>query len=237
MPKQFSSISFFCPAYHDEENLPLLIPRVHALLTDIADAFEIIIVHDGSPDDTGKVADDLARQFSNVRVIHHQKNMGYGATLRDGFRAASNDYVMYTDGDNQYDVREFLPYLGLLRTHDVISGYVTKKAVSFRRKIQSVVYNWLITMLFFVRYRDIDCAMKVYKKKVLDAISIDSTSAFIDAEMMIKAKKAGFKIAQFPVTHYPRASGLASGSNMSVILSTIRDMFHLRFGFLFHHDS
>lgn len=192
----------------------------------------MIIVHDGSPDKTGEVADRLAAEFPYLRVIHHPKNLGYGATLRDGFLAAEYDYVMYTDGDNQYDVREFGPHLHLLGTADVLTGFVTRKAVSMRRMIQSLVYNWLIVILFSVRCRDIDCAMKIYSRKALDSISLKSTSCFIDAEMIIKLKTAGLKIAQFPVTHFPRTEGLASGSKITVIAATVRDMLRFRLGCL-----
>lgn len=229
---KLSSVSFFCPAYNDEKNLPVLVPHVSKFLSEITDTYEIIIVHDGGPDRTGEVADRLATEFPNVRVIHHPKNLGYGVTLRDGFQAAKYDYVMYTDGDNQYDVREFLPYLSLLEEADVLSGYVTEKAASFRRKVQSEVYNWLIRILFFVWCRDIDCAMKIYKRNVLNNIEVKSPSCFIDAEMIIKAKKAGFKVAQFPVTHFPRTEGVASGSKFNVIMTTVRDMLKYRFGLL-----
>jgi glycosyltransferase involved in cell wall biosynthesis len=229
---KLSSVSFFCPAYHDERNLPILIPRVSQFLSEIANTFEIIIVEDGSPDKTGEVANKMAKEFPNVRVIHHAKNMGYGVALRDGYAAAKYEYVMYTDGDNQYDVREFLPYLTLLETADVLSGYVTKKAVSFRRKIQSEVWNAVVCFLFFIRCRDINCAMKIYKRRVLENISIKSSSCFIDAEMIIKAKKAGFKVAQFPVTHFSRTEGLASGSKMNVVVPTIVEMIKYRFGAL-----
>lgn len=232
MEHKLSSVSFFCPAYHDEKNLSILVSKVHAFLSNIALQFEIIIVEDGSPDKTGEVADTLAKTFSNVRVIHHEKNKGYGTTLLDGYRNAKYEYVMYTDGDNQYDIEEFKPYLSLLDSADVISGYVKEKAVSPQRKFQSFVYNTLVAVLFFVRIKDVDCSMKIYKKKVLDAIEIKSLSAFIDAEMLIRTKRAGFKVAQFPVTHFERSSGLASGSKMSVIVPTIRDMIKFRFGLL-----
>ena len=222
-------ISFFCPAHNDEENLPKLIPVVHDFLSRISKKFEIIIVEDGSPDKTGEVAETLARQYQNIRVIHHLKNLGYGATLKDGFRNVRYAYVMYTDGDNQYDVREFEPYLNLLSQADVLSGYVTKKAVTSRRKVQSWVYNTLIKILFFVNLRDVNCAMKIYSRQVLNAIEIKSASAFIDAEMLIKAKRLGFVLAQFPVTHYKRSHGLASGSRFSVIVGTVKDMLKFRF--------
>lgn len=231
-PVKLSSISFFCPAYNDEKNLPALVPHVSEFLREITDVYEIIIIHDGSPDKTGEVADALAREYPNVRVIHHAKNMGYGAALYDGFMGARYDYVMYTDGDNQYDVREFAPYLYLLDTADVLSGYAVEKTASFRRKVQSEVWNWLIRILFFVWCRDINCAMKIYKRGVLEKISIRSSSCFIDAEMIIKAKKTGFKVVQFPVTHFPRTTGLASGSKVSVIVPTIVEMLKYRFGAL-----
>lgn len=259
-------ISFFCPAYHDEDNLPRLISHVHKFLSEISGKFEIIIVEDGSPDRTGEVADSLAGQYPEVRVIHHPKNMGYGAALRDGFLNARYAYVMYTDGDFQYDVTEFRPHLHLFESTDVLSGYASKKVITFRRKLQSQVYNWLIAVLFFVwtspvpsykvdytgrtyqiptpscnllwrilgrcGIKDIDCAMKIYKRKVLDSMEIKSTSAFIDAEMLIKASKKGFKIAQFQVTQYTRKSGPEGGSKWPVILATIKDMVKYRLGLL-----
>lgn len=230
--KRLSSVSFFCPAYNDEKNLPILIPNVFDFLKKITDTFEIIIVHDGSPDKTGQVADQLAREFPNVRVIHHPFNMGYGAALRDGFNSSVCDYIMYTDGDNQYDVREFLPRLHLLDGVDLISGYAREKSMSLSlfRKFQSRLYNWLIRTLFSVDYRDINCSMKIYNRNILDNISIVSSSAYVDAEMIIKTTRAGFKVAQFPVTHFPRREGVASGSNVRVIISTIKDMLIHRFG-------
>lgn len=232
LKNKLSSVSFFCPAYNDEKNLPVLIPHVAKFLSEITDNYEIIIVHDGGLDRTGEVADRLATEFPNVRVIHHPKNLGYGVTLGDGFHVAKYNYVMYTDGDNQYDVREFLPHLGLLKEADVLSGYVTKKAASFRRMGQSEIYNWVVRLLFFVWCRDINCAMKIYKRKVLDSIDIKSPSCFIDAEMIIKSKKAGFRVVQFPVTHFLRTEGVPSGSKMSVIMDTVRDMLKYRLGLL-----
>lgn len=227
-----SSVSFFCPAYHDEKSLPLLIPRVVDFLSRVSAVFEIIIINDGSPDGTGRVADTLAVQYPTVRVIHHSANRGYGAALKTGFRAAQYDYVMYTDGDCQYDIAEFEPYLPLLSRADILSGFVRKKAVTFMRVIQSVVYNALVFLLFGVRFRDINCSMKLYSRAVIDTIDIRSDSPFIDAEMLIRAKRAGFSIAQFPVTHYPRLHGVAHGSRPSVIAATAIDMLKFRFGLL-----
>ncbi|MBS3116682.1 glycosyltransferase family 2 protein [Candidatus Woesearchaeota archaeon] len=231
---KLSSISFFCPAYHDEKNLPMLIPKVHKFLSNIADIFEIIIIEDGSPDNTGGVADELSLKYSNARVIHHKNNLGYGATLKQGFQESCYEYVMYTDGDYQYDVYEFEPYLNLLYDADIISGYVdnNRKAVSTVRKLQSFLFNTIICVFFVTYVKDINCSLKIYKRHVLDNIIIRSDSAFIDAEMLLRAKKANFVIKYFPVTHYQREAGIANGSKPNVILKTILDMIKFRFGVL-----
>lgn len=231
---ELSSVSFFCPAYHDAENLPDLIPAVHAFLAKHARVFEIVIIEDGSPDDTGKVADDLARRFANVRVVHHAKNQGYTATLREGFQGARYDYVMYTDGDNQYDITDFEPYLHLLAENDLISGYARVKAASRRRALQSLVFNALIALLFFRWYRDVNCSMKIIRRDALARIPLRSNprGAFIDAELVLRAQRAGLRIAQFPVTHYARKSGIASGSKPGLIWETLKDAFKLRMGML-----
>lgn len=234
MSSKLSSISFFCPAYNDAGNLPDLIPTVVRFLGAHAEKFEIVIIDDGAKDRTGAVADELALTFPQVRVIHHEKNKGYTATLKEGFEGGIYDYVMYTDGDNQYNIFDLEPYIYLLQTHDVLSGYAIKKAVSPFRKFQSWVHNTLINILFFACYKDINCALKIFKKTVLDNIEIKSNpyGAFVDAELILKAKKLGYKIAQFPVVHYERKTGIASGSKPEVILNTIKDMVKLRLGLL-----
>src|SRR3989338_6922451 len=186
---KLSSVSFFCPAYNDEGNLPNLIPTVFDFLKENSQKFEIVIIDDGAKDKTGEVAEEMARKFPNTRVVHHIKNKGYTATLKEGFENGKYDYIMYTDGDNQYDVMDSVPYLHFLKDNDVIAGYAIKK-------------------------------------------NSDPSGAFIDAELILKANKIGFKIAQFPVVHYKRKTGIASGSKPKLILNTIKDMIKLRLGLL-----
>lgn len=231
---KLSSISFFCPAYNDAGNLPDLIPVVVDFLTKHSEKFEIVIIEDGSPDKTGEVADELATKFPNIRVVHHEKNKGYTATLKEGFETARYDYVMYTDGDNQYDVFDAEPYLPLLETHDIITGYAIKKAVSNFRKFQSRVHNTLVSILFLEYFKDVNCALKIFKRSILKDIHLNSNpyGAFIAAELVLKAKKLGFSIGKFPVVHYERKSGIASGSKPKVVLNTFKDMIKLRFNLL-----
>ena len=230
--KPFSSISFFCPAYNEEANLPVLIPKVHAFLSGLTNTFEILIIENGSRDNTPRVADELAAKYPGVRAVHYANGLGYGGALMEGFKLSKYDYICYTDGDNQYDVAELAAGFDLLKDADIASGYVRTKAVSFYRKIQSILFNVLIDVLFFVHIRDINCSMKIYKRKALDMIEIHSKSAFIDAEMLLLAHKNGLVIKQFPVTHFERTVGVAIGSKPSVIMGTIVDMFKFRLGLL-----
>jgi hypothetical protein len=129
-------------------------------------------------------------------------------------------------------VGDFARAIPLLAAYDIASGYAIRKAVTRGRVAQSAIYNALIALFFGVRIRDINCSMKIYARRVMPAVMPKSASAFIDAEMLIRAARAGYRIAQFPVTHHPRLSGLASGSRPSVIFGTIRDMIAFRLGLL-----
>ena len=229
MPK-LTNISFFCPAYNEEKNLPEFIPKVIKFLSSITNEFEIIIIENGSTDKTYQIAQRLEEKFPQVKIIHNPIHLDYGAALKKGFAAAQYDYISYSDSDNQYDISELAPHLHLLDKFDVLSGYAVKKAASFSRKIQSDAYNFLLRFLFGIKLKDINCSMKVYKRAVLNKIEIKSDSAFIDAEMLIKAQQLGYRIIQFPVTHYFRKKGLATGSDPKVILATIKEMIKFKLG-------
>ncbi len=216
-------LSVFFPAYHDEDNIGKVAEAAVETLEELGAGYEIIIVHDGSPDRTGEVADDLARQYPGVRVIHHEKNLGYGAALKTGFTSAKNDYVFYTDGDNQFDVREMKKFVALLGLTDVVIGFRNRKQYSLYRKFVSFTYNLCLQVLFDLPYRDIDCAFKLVPKSLIDRIELSSADAFIDAELLIKAQQHGHGITEIGVTHLPREGG-ASGVKTKVILRTIREM-------------
>ncbi len=221
---KLKSVSFFCPAYYDEKNLPDLIKDAVNLLEEVAEKYEIIIVEDGSPDDTGKVADELAKTYEHVKVIHHEKNKGYGEALKTGFKTAKYDWIIYTDGDHQYNIFDFKKLLAYANEYDAITGYRQNYSITPFRRIQSKIFNTLVTTLGSINLKDINCSIKIYRKKVIDAMEIESSSAFIDAEMLVKAKKLGFKIKEVPVQHYPRLHGQASGAKPKVVINTFKDL-------------
>lgn len=223
------TLSVFFPAYYDENNIGKVVEKAIEVLEELKlGDYEIIIIEDGSPDRTGEVADELARKYPKVRVIHHEKNMGYGATLRDGFLNSKMDYIFYSDGDNQFDLTELKKFVALIPYSDIVVGYRKHKQYSLYRKFTSLCYNYLLRLLFDIHYWDIDCAFKLFKADLFKKIEIESVDAFIDAEVMIKAKFLGYTSTEIGVEHLPRLDGISTGARPSVILRTIREVFQFR---------
>lgn len=219
------TISFFCPAYFDEKNLPRLIPEVVKVLEENAADYEIFIVEDGSPDKTGEVADELASRYPKVRVIHHPKNLGYGATLVEGFNSANKfEWVFTTDGDMQYDVRELKQFLPYMSDYDAVIGYRLSRKLFWYRKLQTSVYNFLIRFLFGLKIKDVNCSFKLVRREPLARFKLKSQSAFIDAELLVKLRKHDARIMELPVNHFPRLYGESSGAKVKVVLSNIKEM-------------
>jgi glycosyltransferase involved in cell wall biosynthesis len=223
------SLTAFFPAYYDEKNIEKVVVSVIRVLEELKlKDYEVIIIEDGSPDKTGEVADMLAERFPKVRVIHHEKNMGYGATLRDGFMSAKMDYVFYSDGDNQFDMEELKKFVALLPFSDMVIGYRKKKQYSTYRKVTSLAYNYVLRFLFEIDYVDVDCAFKVIKADLFKKIKIDSVDAFIDAEILLKASLLGYTTTEIGVKHLPRVDGISTGARPSVIFRTIKEISEYR---------
>ncbi|HPS64578.1 MAG TPA: glycosyltransferase family 2 protein [Ignavibacteria bacterium] len=223
------SLSVFFPAYYDEKNIDKVVHKAVEVVESLNPKdYEIIIIEDGSPDKTGEVADALAVLYPKVRVIHHPKNLGYGATLRDGFLNAKMDYVFYTDGDNQFDLDEMKKFVALIPFSDIVVGYRKHKQYSLYRKFTSLCYNYLLKIIFDIHYWDIDCAFKLFKTELFKKIKINSIDAFIDAEIMLKAKLLDYTVTEVGVNHLPRVDGISTGARPSVILRTIREVFDYR---------
>lgn len=223
------SLSVFFPAYYDEKNIGKVVDAAVIVLEELKlKDYEIIIIEDGSPDKTAEVADALAEKYEKVRVIHHEKNMGYGATLKDGFMNAKLDYVFYTDGDNQFDLDELKKFVALLPYTDIVVGYRKHKQYSLYRKFTSLSYNYLLKLVFGIHYWDIDCAFKLFKTDLFRKIKIDSVDAFIDAEIMLKANLLDYSVTEVGVMHLPRVDGISTGARPSVIIGTIKEVFTYR---------
>ena len=221
------SISVFFPCYNEQENIARTAEQALAVLDGLTADFEVIIIDDGSSDTTGQVADGIARQDSRVKVVHHPTNLGYGAALQSGFKAAAKELVFYTDGDGQFDIQELPPLLPLIKQYDIVSCYRLNRQDNLMRKINGWGWTKIVCLLFGMKIRDIDCAFKLYKREIFDNIDLVSAGALIDAEILARAIRRGYTVTQRPVRHYPRRAGTQTGANLKVILRAFKELFEL----------
>jgi glycosyltransferase involved in cell wall biosynthesis len=227
-------LTFFFPAFNEEENVEETVRRALADIGPLVDdSIEILVVDDGSTDRTPELADALAAADPRVRV-HHQPNRGYGGALRAGFANARGELIGFSDGDLQFDLKEFGRLLDRLdggdgrKAVDVVIGWRIKRRDPPHRIFIAKTYNAIVSVLFRLRVRDIDCAMKVFRREVFDGLNLTSDSPFLSAELLIKLRARGERMAQVGVTHYPRAAGTNTGASFRKILRTFRDIGKLR---------
>ena len=194
----------------------------------LTDNLEIIIVDDGSKDRTGEIADRLAAENSVVRVIHNKPNQGYGGALQAGFRAATKEWVFYTDGDGQFDFHEIPKLVEQLGHYDIVSAYRIDRRDSLIRRFNGWSWSMLCNIILGMRIRDIDCAFKIYPKRLFNEIQMKSQGALIDAEILGRANRRGYRIGQIGVHHYPRVAGEPTGGNLKVIARAFIELIRLR---------
>jgi glycosyltransferase involved in cell wall biosynthesis len=222
------SISVFFPAYNDANSIGKLVSDALEILPALTDDYEVIVVNDGSTDETAAVLRELAQERGRVRVVTHETNQGYGAALQSGFRAASKDLIFYTDGDGQYDVRE-LPRLFSLLTKDVdvVNGYKLERADKINRKIVGGSYNRLAHLLFSLPVRDVDCDFRLIRREFSDKITLSSRSGSICVELVYRLNKAGARFAEVGVSHYARQFGQSQFFTVRRVSKTLLDFFSL----------
>jgi glycosyltransferase involved in cell wall biosynthesis len=219
-----TSLSLFFPAFNDAQAIGALVGDALEVLPSLTDDYEIIVVNDGSTDETAAVLDRLARTHACVRVVHHARNLGYGAALRSGFAHARKELVFYTDGDGQYDVRELAQLYPLLATGvDVVNGFKIKRADSGRRKVIGGLYNRMARLLFRLPVRDVDCDFRLLRRRAVADITLTSTSGAICVELVRKLHAAGCRFAEVPVHHYPRVHGRSQFFTPRRVARTARD--------------
>jgi glycosyltransferase involved in cell wall biosynthesis len=230
--ERLPALSYFFPAHNEEANLEALVTEALAALPDLAERFEIVIVNDGSRDGTGRIADELAAAHPGiVRAVHHPTNLGYGAALLSGFRASDHDHVAFTDGDRQFrvaDVGRLIDRMAAADAPDVVVGFRIKRADPLVRTVYARAYRLANRILFGLKVRDVDCACKLFKRKALEGVAIESGGAFFSAELLIKLQAAGRSVAEVGIPHHPRTAGSPTGAKPSVVLRAVRDFWRLR---------
>jgi glycosyltransferase involved in cell wall biosynthesis len=224
------ALSYFFPAHNEQANLQGLVDEALATLPDLADQFEIIIVDDGSRDGTPSIADELAAAHPEVRAVHHPTNLGYGAALRSGFAVARHDALAFTDGDRQFKVADLGRLIDRFAAGDAdaVVGYRIKRADPLIRTLYARAYRLANRIFFGLQVRDVDCACKLFSRASLDGVNVESGGAFFSAELLIKLRARGRRIAEIGVPHYPRTAGSPTGAKPSVVFRAVRDFWALR---------
>jgi glycosyltransferase involved in cell wall biosynthesis len=215
------------PVCDEVENLGLLIDNALSIAGRLAARFEIVLVDDGSRDGSGELIDALCMRDPRIHALRHQSNKGYGAALRSGLREARGELVFFSDSDLQFDLNELEKLLSYTDQFDIVAGYRSPRQDPWPRRWIASSWGALVRSLFGLRVRDIDCAFKVFHRRVLEFMPIESIGAFVNTEILVRAEAAGYRIHQVPVSHRPRRFGRQSGAHPRVILRALSELLRL----------
>ena len=221
-------LSIVLPAHNEAENLPKLVGEINSYMNTSGWDYEIIIVNDGSTDNTRNILESLQKSDDHIKAVHHLKNQGYGAALRSGFSAATKEWIFLTDSDLQFNIKELSRLAEHTDKYDIVIGYRKNRQDHFIRKVNATIFNLAVNLLFGLWIRDIDCAFKLMRREITDKADLESSGALISTELLVRARRLGYKIKQIPVTHYPRLSGQSSGGNIKVILRAVKEILLFR---------
>jgi len=220
-------ISVIFPAYNEEENIEVCVLIAYHILKELVKDFEIVIINDGSIDKTGQICLGLEKNLPKVRIINKEKNEGYGYALRDGFKRARFDLVFFSDADRQFDIINLRDLLKYIDDYDIVVGFRKNRQDSFKRKFLSWGYNVLVRLLFGIEVHDIDCAFKLFNKRIFNKIKVESQHYFVNTEILAKARLFGFTIKEVGVTHFPRVDGISKVGFIH-IPHTLKEMKRIR---------
>jgi glycosyltransferase involved in cell wall biosynthesis len=222
-------LSVFFPAYNDAGTIASLVISAVKVAATLTDDYEVIVINDGSKDDTAQILDELARIYpDHVRIIHHQQNRGYGGALRTGFASATKEFVFYTDGDGQYDPSEVTALWSKMSDDvDWVNGWKISRSDPVHRIVIGRVYHHFVKLLFSLKVRDVDCDFRLMRRRIFDVVRLEKNSGVICLEMMKKFQDAGFRVAEHPVHHYHRAHGQSQFFNFPRVFRTLVDMMKL----------
>jgi glycosyltransferase involved in cell wall biosynthesis len=223
------TLSVFFPTYNEQENIG---PTLHSMEAVLADArtrgliseYEIIVVNDGSRDNTASIVAEEIKNNERIRLIHHGNNRGYGAALQSGFAAALHDYVFFTDADRQFNFSELHAMLQHIPAHSVVIGYRAKRRDPWMRLVNAWGWKMLNRVFFSLKVRDIDCAFKLMKRDVVQPLPLMSHGAMASAELLVRLRNEGVIWKEVAVSHAPRTKGSPTGARPQVIVKAFREM-------------
>jgi glycosyltransferase involved in cell wall biosynthesis len=221
------SVSVVIPMHNEEAYVERSVAAARAALDDMRGEWEIVIVDDASTDGTRALADRLAAADPRVRVLHNAVNRRLGGTLREGYAAATKELVFYTDADLPVDLAELPRAVRLLEYQqaDLLAGYrFDRTSEGLLRAVYTIGYHLLIRTLFGLLVRDVNFAFKLFRRSLLQRIELKSEGSFIDAELLLRARKAGAVMIQLGLDYFPRTRGRSTLASLDVIAAILREM-------------
>lgn len=218
-------ITVIFPCYNDEKSIGKLITNAYITLKDLTNNYEVVVVNDGSTDNSPKILENLKKNYKELKIFTHHKNRGYGGALQTGLKKASKELVFYTDGDGQYDVKE-LPILFALMSEDVnfINGIKMARHDPSYRIILGNLYSFLVRWFFWLPIYDVDCDYRLIRRSLLTKINLTNTSGAVCVELVKKAQRAGAKFRQVSVHHFERKYGTSQFFRLEKLLSTLGEL-------------
>ena len=224
------SISLVMPAHNEADNIEPTVAEAVPALDAVSDDYEIIVVDDGSKDDTAGVTRRLMETEPHLRLVQHPVNKGFGAAVLTGFTSATKDWILYTDADRQFVLAELATFMPFIDKADLIAGYRAPRRDPFLRVLYGKGWSMLCTLFFGYTVRDVDCGFKLLRREIIDQLAgkIASRGATFSIEWLVRAKRAGYRFVELPVTHRPRVAGSQSGARLKVIVRAFRELFRLR---------
>jgi glycosyltransferase involved in cell wall biosynthesis len=228
--KECYPISVILPIYNEEGSIGKVVQEIsdYFVIHEKFKNYEIIVVEDGSSDNSCRILNQLSNKISFLKIITHHKNLGYAKALVSGCKAAAYPWVFFMDADAQFEIKEIekmIPYIGDI---DIIMGYRSKRADGWHRIILGEVYRWLVFLLFGLQFKDINCGFKLFKKETLSLESSNSRGGTFYTEILLKAKDRGLQLKEIAVEHFPRTHGKESGCSPKVIFEAFIDLIKLR---------
>jgi glycosyltransferase involved in cell wall biosynthesis len=220
-------LSVFLPAHNEQANIERVVFGFCKELPNSADAFEVIVVDDGSRDKTGEIADRLAATDPRVKVVHHPVNRGYGGAVISGIRAATMPWVLLSDGDGQFDPADVKLLADRAEGHDVVVGRRAHRADPLMRRINGKSWHILVNLMFGLSISDIDCGFKLFRRAVVEKMELRANGAMISTELMARLAGSNARICEVDVKHLPRTAGESSGANLRVIGRAFKELFRL----------
>jgi glycosyltransferase involved in cell wall biosynthesis len=217
-------LSVVVPCFNEEGNIALVVAQAAEVGRRLASELEIIVVDDGSTDDTAQVLARLRETVPELKIVPHPENRGYGVAVRSGLERAAMDYIFLTDGDGQFDLEELPAAIQLLSEHDVVAGYRTHRQDGWWRRLWGRSWTALVNQVFGLRVRDANCAFKLVPQSLLLSSDLRSQGALISAEILFEAQRLELSVAECAVSHYPRQTGRQSGASLRVITTAFTEL-------------